>query len=76
MRVLVAVDGSEPAGRGVDLVANIRWPAGTEILVAEAVETGAGLFGGPSPELATVQREQIEADIRTTAGETVPDGPA
>ena len=47
MRVLVAIDGSERAGVAVDLVADVAWPAGTEILVAEAVESGAGLFGGP-----------------------------
>jgi len=47
MRVLVAIDGSVPARLAVDLVSDISWPAGTEILVAEAVETGAGLFGGP-----------------------------
>ena len=47
MRVLVAIDGSEPAGLAVELVADAAWPAGTEILVAEAVESGAALFGGP-----------------------------
>ena len=41
--VLLAIDGSEPANLGVDLVAEIDWPAGTEIVVAEAVETGAGI---------------------------------
>lgn len=35
-RVLVAIDGSEAAGIAVDLVADAAWPAGTEILVAEA----------------------------------------
>ena len=33
MRVLVAIDGSEPAGLAVDLVADVAWPAGTEIVV-------------------------------------------
>ena len=71
MRVLVAIDGSEPAALGVDLVANVAWPGGTEILVAEAVETGAGLFGGPWPALATVQADRIEAEIRAEAERTV-----
>ena len=71
MRVLLAIDGSEPAGLAVDLVANVAWPAGTDILVAQAVETGAGLFGGPWPALAIVQADRIEADIRAEAQRTV-----
>ena len=71
MRVLVAIDGSEPSGLAVDLVAEVAWPAGTEILAVEAVETGAGLFGGPWPALAFVQADQIEAAIREEAHRTV-----
>jgi nucleotide-binding universal stress UspA family protein len=71
MRVLLAIDGSEAAGLAVDLVANVAWPAGTDILVAQAVETGAGLFGGPWPALAKVQTDRIEADIRAEAQRTV-----
>lgn len=73
MRVLVAIDGSEPAELAVELVADVAWPAGTVILVAEAVETGAGLFGGPWPALAMVQTERIEAEIRAEADKTVND---
>lgn len=58
MRILVAIDGSEPSGLAVDLA-------------AEAVETGAGLFGGPWPALALVQADQIEAAIREEAQRTV-----
>lgn len=71
MRVLVATDGSEPAGLAVDLVADAAWPPGTDILVAQAVETGAGLFGGPWPALAMIQADRIEADIRAEAQRTV-----
>lgn len=71
MRILVAVDGSEPAGLAVDLVANAAWPPGTEIVVTEAVETGAGVYGGPWPALAVVQTDRIEADIRDAAQKTV-----
>jgi nucleotide-binding universal stress UspA family protein len=71
MRVLVAVDGSELAGLAVDLVADLAWPKGSEILVAQAVETGAGLFGGPWPALAMVQTDRIEAEIRDLAKRTV-----
>lgn len=71
MRVLVAVDGSAPAGRAVELVANIAWPAGTEVLAVEAVETGAGLFGGPWPAVAMFQADSLEAEIRAEAQLTV-----
>ncbi|MDO8485937.1 MAG: universal stress protein [Candidatus Limnocylindrales bacterium] len=71
MRVLVAIDGSEPAGVAVDLVSDVSWPAGTEILVAEAVESGAGLFGGPWPALALAQADSLEAEIRAEAERTV-----
>ena len=71
MRVLVAIDGSEPARLALDLVAGVSWPAGTEILVAEAIETGDGLFGGPWPALAMVETDRIEAEIRVQADKTV-----
>jgi hypothetical protein len=67
MRVLLASDGSEPAGLAVDLVANVAWPPGSAIFVAQAVETGAGLFSGPWPALAMVQTDRIEAEIRAEA---------
>jgi nucleotide-binding universal stress UspA family protein len=73
MRLLVATDGSDPAGLAVDLVANVAWPPGTEILVAEAVEMGAALFGGPWSALAMVPTDQIEADVRAEADKTVDD---
>ncbi len=71
MRVLVAIDGSVPSALAVDLVASVPWPAGTEIVVAEAVESGAGLYGGPWPALAMVEAERLEADIRAEADLTV-----
>ena len=71
MRVLVAIDGSDPAGVAVDLVADVAWPAATEILVAEAVESGAALFGGPWPALAMVQADRLEAEIRSQADRAV-----
>ena len=71
MRVIVAIDGSEPAGLAVDLVAEVAWPAGTEILMTEAVESEAGLFGGPWPALAMVQCDRIEAQVRDQAQWTV-----
>ncbi len=71
MRVLVAIDGSERAGLAVDLVADAAWPAGTEILVAEAVESVAGLFGGSWSALAMVQADTLEAELCTEAKRTV-----
>ncbi len=76
MRVLVAVDGSPMADLAVDVVASATWPAGTEVLVAESVETGPGLFGGPWPALALVQADRLEAEIRAEAERTVQDARA
>lgn len=71
MRILVAIDGSEPAWLGVDLVGSVAWPAGTEIVVVEAVETGAGLFGGLWPALAMAHTDRIEAGSHAEARRTV-----
>lgn len=71
MRVLVAVDGSAFAGLGVDLVADAAWPPGTHVVVAQAVETGVGLFGGPAPAVAMIQTDRIEAAIKAEARRTV-----
>jgi nucleotide-binding universal stress UspA family protein len=67
MRILVAVDGSKASGIGVDLVAAVAWPASSEIRVVQAVETGAGLFGGPWPMVAVVRTDELEAEIRAEA---------
>lgn len=71
MRVLLAIDGSDSAGVAVDLVAGVDWPGGTEVLVAEAVESGAGLFGGPWPAIAMVQADGLEAAMRAEADRAV-----
>lgn len=64
LRVLIAIDGSAPARLAVELAANVAWPPKTEIVVAEAVESGAALFGGTWPEPGMVQTDRIEAEIR------------
>jgi nucleotide-binding universal stress UspA family protein len=74
MRVLVAIDGSEPAGLALDLMGSLAWPPESEIVVAEAVEVGPALFGGPWPALAAVQIDRIEADVRAAAQEAVQQG--
>jgi nucleotide-binding universal stress UspA family protein len=73
MRVLVATDGSDAADTAIELAANIIWPEGTEILVAEAVETGPALFGGPWPAVALVQMDALEEQLRADAGRIVHD---
>ena len=50
MRVLVAIDGS---GLAVDFVADAAWPAGTEILVAEAIEFGVAADRPPAGRAST-----------------------
>jgi nucleotide-binding universal stress UspA family protein len=67
MRVLLAIDGSAPASIAVDLVGRIDWPAGTEIVVAEAGESGEGLYGGPWPSLAMVEAGRLEAEVLAKA---------
>jgi nucleotide-binding universal stress UspA family protein len=76
LRVLLATDGSEPAGLAVDLVSNIAWPDASEITVAHAVETAAGLFGGAWPGLAMIGTDEIEEAIRAEAQRTVTEASA
>lgn len=71
IRILVAIDGSAAAARAVDFVGGIRWPAGTEIVVAEAVQSGEGLFGGPWPSMAMVEVSRLETEIRSGAEQDV-----
>lgn len=73
MKVLLAIDGSEAAGLAVDLVAGVGWPAGSQIIVAEAVETGTALFGGPWPAVVMIQTEDVEELVRAEAHRTVTD---
>jgi nucleotide-binding universal stress UspA family protein len=70
MRVLLAIDGSEPSGLALDFVTNVAWPPDTQIVVAQAVEAGAGIYGG-WPALAVVDTDRIEADFRAAARKTV-----
>jgi nucleotide-binding universal stress UspA family protein len=67
MRVLVAIDGSAAAARAVDLVCGVSWPRDTEIVVAEAVESGEGLYGGLWPAVAMVEVNRLEAEVYSTA---------
>lgn len=71
MRVLLAIDGSDNSQLATDFVAAAAWPAGTRIVVAEAVESGVALFGGPWPALTLIQTDDIEAAVRDQALRTV-----
>jgi nucleotide-binding universal stress UspA family protein len=70
MRVLVAIDGSRQASRALDLLCAVPWPAGTTVVVAQAVESGEGLYGGLWPA-AMVEIGHLETDIRSAAGQDV-----
>jgi nucleotide-binding universal stress UspA family protein len=71
MRILLAIDGSEPADMAVELAANLGLPAGSTIEVLEAVESGVELFGGPWPAIALVDADRLEEDLREQATRTV-----
>ncbi|HEX7473110.1 MAG TPA: universal stress protein [Candidatus Limnocylindrales bacterium] len=71
MRVLVAIDGSAPAAQALDLVAHTAWPDGTTIRVAEAIESGAGSFGGPWPSVAMIETDTLDNDLRAEAERNV-----
>jgi nucleotide-binding universal stress UspA family protein len=73
MRALIAIDGSAPAGLAVDLASDIAWPAGSELLVAEAIEFGPAWFGGAWPDLAVIQTDRLEAEVLAEADRTVQD---
>jgi nucleotide-binding universal stress UspA family protein len=70
LRVIVAIDGSEPANVAVELTANIAWPPDSKIAVVEAVDSYVALLDGSWPAMGTisqVQVEQIENDERAEA---------
>ncbi|HET9457813.1 MAG TPA: universal stress protein [Candidatus Limnocylindrales bacterium] len=71
MRILVAIDGSDPASTAVELVANLALPPGSTVEVLEAVESGVELFGGPWPAIGLVDADRLEDDLREQATRTV-----
>jgi nucleotide-binding universal stress UspA family protein len=73
LRVLVAIDGSEPARVAVELAANVAWPPDSRIVVAEVVDSGAALFGGSWPALGMVRTDRIEAEACADAERTLAD---
>jgi nucleotide-binding universal stress UspA family protein len=60
MRILIAVDGSEPSEIGRDLAAGIRWPEGSSLRVMAALEIGGALFGAPWYAVAPADVDELE----------------
>jgi len=59
VRVLIAVDGSEPSTRAVRSVADREWPPGTEFMVLSVAESPYleyGLYPPPEGILATIHQ--------------------
>jgi nucleotide-binding universal stress UspA family protein len=71
LRVIVAIDGSGPAGIALDLASDLAWPAGTQLVVTEVTEAPVALSGIAWPAVAIGQLDQIEMDIRAEARRTV-----
>jgi nucleotide-binding universal stress UspA family protein len=75
MRVMLAFDGSAGAEAARDLVAHLRWPAGTAITLVAALERGPDLFGAPdfavvphdSHEAEALLLEDLQASLRAAA---------
>jgi nucleotide-binding universal stress UspA family protein len=75
MRVMLAFDGSAGAEAARDLVAHLRWPAGTAITLVAALERGPDLFGAPdfavvphdSREAEELLLEDLQANLRAAA---------
>ncbi len=76
MRVLLASDGSRAAGVATDLVVGLDWPTGSTVTVLDVVPTGAGVFGGPWPDLALIESDTIREAMRGDAERVVADGVA
>jgi len=67
MRVLVGIDGSAAADVAVGLVSRIAWPPETEVVVVEAFEPSSGLLSAPWAELALIEAEGLEDQIKAEA---------
>ena len=63
MRVLLALDGSEPSDRARQLVHNLQWPPGTSIRLISVVADRLTMFGGPWTELMPATAPEIETAV-------------
>lgn len=74
VRVLLAFDGSDSAALAVDLVAGIRWPAGSRIEVVGVVDGTASFYGVPEPSAVLVgeeTRHEIEGAAHDVAADAI-----
>ncbi|MFI5254172.1 MAG: universal stress protein [Candidatus Limnocylindrales bacterium] len=60
MRILIAVDGSQPSQVARDLAAAIDWPEGSSLRVMAALEIGGALFGAPWYAVAPADVDELE----------------
>jgi nucleotide-binding universal stress UspA family protein len=74
MRILLAIDGSAPAGHAIALVDHIAWPAGSVIRVVAALEHGSDLVGNPHiPPLHAGSGGAAPAELGAASGGGVHD---
>lgn len=62
MRILAATDGSAAAGRAIDLVGALAWPAGTEVRLVTVLDTVH--LAGPWSAAGTAIALELEASLR------------
>ena len=60
MRVLYATDGSAQAELAGELIAGIKWPRGSVVRVASAIDTGAVFFGAPWAPAVPASMDEVE----------------
>lgn len=63
MKIMIAVDGSESSQPVVELVARMRWPAGSRTLVVSVANAAAGMVAAPF-EAAAASAEIEALDVR------------
>lgn len=71
MRILLALDGSEHAGRARDLVNGIDWPDGTEIRIVAAVEKHGDLVGMPGTSTGDGDAREVETSTVRRLQDTI-----
>ena len=66
MRVVLAIDGSAPSDAARDLMATLRWPAGTSISIVAVVEPLSIIIAEPAAyELAEDSERAVSAALAT-----------
>lgn len=63
MRILVAIDGSEPSNLATELVGNLIWPAGTTIRLVTVEPYLDTMFGEPWMAMAPPSSLDIEEEL-------------